>query len=252
MEEYFSSPRALLERARENIKEFDERTMAFFKANNYERFERLDEATGEYCHGFSFVAIFEPKVTVVAFDVLNNLRSTLDHIVYASAEALGHPDPRQTKFPFGDTEQAAERDAKTCHPDEEMRSYLLSFKPYKDGGNYLLWGLNQLRNIKNHRRLLTPKFDVNGVTISHGVFRAPISSCFEWNAAGTDYVYLRTRRAGETNYQLSVQPGMRFRDVPVLEDEHAPTMFHRLADEIAGIIDGVERETSRILNGRNL
>lgn len=252
MEEYFNSSRALIERARENLDEFNRRTIAFFVANPYSRFERLDPTTGEYCHVISMVATFEPSVTVVAFDVVNNLRSALDHAVYASAEALGHTNLRHTKFPFGDNEQSAERDAKGCHPEEAMQSYLLSFKPHKDvGGDDLLWGLNQLRNIKNHRRLLTPRFDVNNITISHGTFTSSLRPCSEWNAAGTELTYLRSGKPGETGYDLSVAPRVKFSDIPVLKDVHAPGMFNKLADDIAGIIAGVEQETARILLQRN-
>ena len=53
-----------------------------------------------------------PDLKQIVFDITNNLRSALDHAVFASTVALTGQELDKTKFPFGDTEKDASNDAK--------------------------------------------------------------------------------------------------------------------------------------------
>ena len=109
---------------------------------------------------FKIVAVPEvpPMISVIAGDILFNLRSALDHLAFQLV--IANPACTSKKgiyFPFGENE-----------PDymaSESRGVIETFaktaveridalKPYK-GGNDFLWWLCRLNNIDKHRLLIT-------------------------------------------------------------------------------------------------
>lgn len=99
-----------------------------------------------------------------AGDVVNNLRSSLDHLVYQLADAYTPNCPikalERTAFPIGEDEDgyklAKRRIASVVHP--EAMVVIDGMEPYKGGskpGSEALYTLNKLNNISKHRMLLT-------------------------------------------------------------------------------------------------
>jgi hypothetical protein len=124
-----------------------------------------DPMTGEKVPKTIFRENIPLVIPCIVFDIVNGLRASLDHAVYACAVSLNKSvDPKHVKFPFGDTYTEAantfDRDGKGVPAG--IRDFLLDFKPYKEG-NEALWRLNKIRNQKIHRTLapmgqLTSKF----------------------------------------------------------------------------------------------
>jgi hypothetical protein len=176
------------------------------------------------------------------------LRSALDHAVFASTHILtGYDGEGGTKFPFGgDNEAEARGDAKRrCkHVPAQMVEYLLKFEPYRDG-NPLLYGLNKLRNTKNHRVLIP----MVATTVKGGTFtvkEATVSS-LKWdretNSLKTLHEPSPTIAPGATGtlFRLEALIGSG-----TFTGEPALGIFDRLISEINRVLSGIEAETARL------
>ena len=98
------------------------------------------------------VASFE--LLAIAGDIVQNLRSALDHLAYQLAE-VGSPGSTPSEwvaFPIvrdaKDYESAKARKVKGMRP--EAIKAIDSLKPYQ-GGNEALWRLHELNNVDKHR-----------------------------------------------------------------------------------------------------
>lgn len=249
----FESPRALLRRAVEHIQELEARFRTFIAREPYAHFVRPDLQTGRNAHGVRFVEAVPTTITVVAYDAVNTLRSTLDHAVYASAVALGHSDPRSTKFPFADTEANVRRYAADGHPDEAMQEHLAKLAPHsQEGGNHLLWALNKLRNLKNHRKLVQFEMHIRDLKASDMIsFGGGVKMSYEWNTEHDELVFMYTDPSGQySGYKLEIETIIEIGALDVLAGKPAAARLYELAQISAEIIDGIEEETHRIKQGR--
>jgi hypothetical protein len=101
------------------------------------------------------IASFE--LLAVAGDIIQNLRSSLDHLVYHLVEVGTRQTPGDnTGFPIvrdpKDYESAKARKVKGARP--EAIKAIDTLKPYK-GGNDALWRLHDLSNMDKHRFIVT-------------------------------------------------------------------------------------------------
>lgn len=183
---------------------------------------------------------------LIVFDLTQNLRSALDHAVYASTNVLtGYEGEGGTKFPFGDTPEAAKDDAKKkCRKvPPEMVDYLLTFKPHADG-NPVLYGLNKLRNTKSHRVLVTDS--VASTKVTTAIVDKAETTLFAWHglAQGIQKTVQQTifPPGTEANFfRLEVLIG-----TGTFKEEPALSVFNRMFSEVERIVSAIEAETMRL------
>ena len=94
----------------------------------------------------------------MAGDIIQNLRSSLDHLAYGLVIASGGKPTTSTMFPISEhvpatPEEEASFGRKVKGMRKEAVDLIRSIKPYK-GGNDALWRLHRLNNIDKHRLLL--------------------------------------------------------------------------------------------------
>lgn len=183
----------------------------------------------------------------IVFDLVNNLRSALDHAVFASTLALTGEERAGTKFPFGDTRTELDGDVKRkCkNVPRQMLDFLLAFEAHRDG-NPLLWGLNKLRNTKSHR-VLVP-FAATVALSGEGEPTPGITPVREWDpSAGRLQVSLDRAPGVEAGgviyaFRLEVLIGTgTFRGEPAL------SIFDRMLGEVERVVSAIEAETTRLL-----
>jgi hypothetical protein len=102
-------------------------------------------------------------IAVITGDVVQNLRSALDHLAYhlvwvgIGRQPTGR-EARDISFPIIDTESPTEyetaRERKVMGMRKDAIEAIDALKPYK-GGDDLLWPLHKLNNIDKHRMLIT-------------------------------------------------------------------------------------------------
>lgn len=107
------------------------------------------------------VAIIPFDMLAVAGDILHNLRSALDHVVYhlalVKSPNVGDDILHRVEFPIGETlekyESLRERKIQGVIEPRAVK-FIDVLKPYK-GGTEAFWTLNELNNIDKHRSLIS-------------------------------------------------------------------------------------------------
>ncbi len=148
---------AKLERAEQHIDEVDAAVEAFLKSNPYE--VRVDEQPELSKRIYRLVRVDDVPVavSVLAGEVLYQLRSTLDHTIWRLVLAAGNTPTSATSFPIADnaTKYKSLIDSgKVDGIPDAAKKRIDAIKPY-GGGNEDLWLLGKLNNIDKHRLLLT-------------------------------------------------------------------------------------------------
>lgn len=126
------------------------------RGSDFVRFED-DRTKRERSYYLTKLPDIPPEVPLVAGDVLQNLRSSLDHVACHLVTVGGGTATTSTYFPIAKTSviyhsPRCREKIKGARPD--AIKYLDSFQPYK-GGTHLLWELHALNNVDKHRLLLT-------------------------------------------------------------------------------------------------
>ena len=127
-----------------------------YRGSDFVRFED-DGTKRERSYYLIKLPDIPPEVRLITGDVLQNLRSSLDHIACHLVAVGGGKVTTRTYFPIAKTSATYQsprcrEKIKGARPD--AIKYLDSFQPYK-GGTHLLWELHALNNVDKHRLLLT-------------------------------------------------------------------------------------------------
>lgn len=148
-----------LERARRHIQELADVIDAYHAKDPY--VARLEHGDGEREYALRSYFAHEPpeELSVIIGDCLQNMRMSLEHVVWALAKQELGRDPGHTAFPICKTREDFERRSKKDlkHVPETARLVVGSLQPYRTGGEdpegEPLWQLNEYANIDRHRQL---------------------------------------------------------------------------------------------------
>jgi hypothetical protein len=147
--------RPKIDRANKHICDLDVALGAFFDSRPYSAEFKDDLNAGQRIYYISTLQDVPAEIICIVADVLQNLRSALDHLAYQLVLAAhGTPDTN-TAFPVFDdpAKYKAESTRKVKGMRQQAVDAIEAVKPYK-GGNDLLWRLHRLNNIDKHRLLL--------------------------------------------------------------------------------------------------
>jgi hypothetical protein len=146
-------------RAEKHIHELKTALEEFYARKPYGIGKKIDANTRDQIYYLTRIDPVPLPISLIIGDVLQNLRSALDHLAYALVtKAIAPTLPNKyLTFPIMDTAKqymAPEGRGKIeCAGDDAMK-IIDSFKPYK-GGNDLIWQLSRLNIGDKHRLLLT-------------------------------------------------------------------------------------------------
>ena len=150
-----------LERAEKHISDLVAE-MSAFQGKHRDFIGRKVDAQGDQVIYVKYVPKVPLIISAIAGDILQNLRSTLDHlafrIVTSPKRSTSITIPlKDIYFPFGETMNeylTSPRRGVIESASAEAVKRIDALKPYK-GGNDSLWHLVRLNNIDKHRLLLT-------------------------------------------------------------------------------------------------
>ena len=146
-----------LSRARKHYAELQAAQTSFFSTGPYKISARTNEA-GKLVYYLSHVADVPDELALIAGDVIQNLRSALDHLAYDLwvREANGLGREGKIYFPIDRDEASYNRNkaGKTEGISAQSRAVIDSLRPYA-GGNDALWRIHTLNNRDKHRLLVT-------------------------------------------------------------------------------------------------
>lgn len=158
MTDRLAGVRAKIARADEHIHDLEGRLKTFFGKHPYKVAVQRDPKTRKPIYYLAGVEDVPPDIALVVGDVIQNLRSALDHLAYQLVlVGTGKPGPFfHVYFPIFDS--APEYKAGKTRQIKGMRQEAIdavdAIKPYK-GGNDTLWQLHSLNRIDKHRLILT-------------------------------------------------------------------------------------------------
>ncbi|MER8453765.1 hypothetical protein NKG60_27960 [Mesorhizobium sp. M1428] len=256
LDSLFDSPSALIDHARDHIKDAEDRCRAFFEATPYTKVIDVDFEKREEIHKLRLSAKLPAKISAVVKDATGNLRDALDHAVFASAVAIsGNVNPSDTGFPFakdanGVTGELHGKRLRGNPP--EIRPFLASLNPHETG-NALLWSLNKIRNPNTHRVIIpvgaatiAGDASMNGFHIIGGL-RFGYS---RWHPTTNEVEFLRVGIGSIVNYQVDITSHVAFGDIETLRGKEIIGTLLAMATEVERIVSGIKAETARILRER--
>jgi hypothetical protein len=150
-----------VEWAKKHLTELEREIDAFLATEPY-KIETRPDSDQPNCSRYYVASVpseHPTSISLIAGDVLFNLRAALDHLAYQLALANGTTDEkilRQTYFPIFDDAKKFHKDLKARTPglSQAARDAIKDVKPYKEG-NPALWQLHNLNNRDKHRALVT-------------------------------------------------------------------------------------------------
>jgi hypothetical protein len=168
----FDRIRAKVTRAEQHVQDFNRAVIAFRASNPYEVGIKIDSEAGERVYYLASIGAVPPELAAIAADVLQNLRSSLDHIVYqlfidanplASAEDL-----KRCHYPItaAASEYGALRSRNVKGVRQDAIDAIDATEPYKGGRGHALWQLSQLNNTDKHHLLIAVAFYFEGIYLS--------------------------------------------------------------------------------------
>jgi hypothetical protein len=163
-------PRLKLDRAKKHLNDLEEGVNRFFETDPYELFVEDNLEAGQRQHKIRRVDPVPDALGLIAGDVIHNLRSALDHLVWQLVIANGKkPDDMRTEFPVWSKEAGFKKGkpGRAKGISKEALNVLYGLKPYQ-GGNDALWLLHQLDIVDKHRLLLAVASVAKGVVIDFG------------------------------------------------------------------------------------
>jgi hypothetical protein len=150
--------------AQTHIDALTERTKAYLASKPYDLSHTVDERRGDQVLAIARVEPIPAEWSLVLGDIVHNLRSALDALVYALARAhLGRTptdtEARQIQFPIVDRPDQWEGECKRWlrHIAPAAQLLIERCQPYHDANPrevHLLAALRDLSNIDKHRHLI--------------------------------------------------------------------------------------------------
>lgn len=225
--------RRKVNRAKHHIEELDGRIRAFFNDGPapYPVIRKEEPETGDLTFKLGKCSPIPDDFPTIIGDVLQNLRTALDHLAWQLVLANNRTPTGQTAFPIAENLEKFEamRDRKVEGMSQDAIDKICALKPY-GGGNEDLWGLHELNNVDKHRLL----FVVGAAHIGIGV---DVSKFFRNISVPSQYFILKP-----ADYAWPLKDGTElFRIMKQARDAHGdenPTFTFQIAFGDAEIMKG--------------
>ena len=149
---------AKVERAKHHVQELNDSLQGFFATHPYVIGTKRNPETRQLIYYLVSVREVPKMIDVIGGEVLQSLRSALDHLAYQLVlVGTGQPGPfNHVYFPIFNSAQ--EYESGKTRQIQGMRQDAIdaidAVKPYK-GGNDALWQLHRLNIVDKHRLLVT-------------------------------------------------------------------------------------------------
>jgi hypothetical protein len=155
-ERAFLAPFEKTERAKTQIQDLKIAIKSFFESVSYQVVREVDPEAIEEIWGFQITTKIPGALSIMAGEILHNLRSALDQLAAELAVRIAKRTESKVEFPFGrdfnEFETALRKQKKLPLAALPL---IRALKPYK-GGDPLLWLLHSANRTDKHRMGLVP------------------------------------------------------------------------------------------------
>ena len=243
-----------LDRAKDHQRDLEAEVRGYIDKKPYAVQTKRDPNTRRLIYFVACAREVPPKISAIAGDVLQNLRSTLDHLAFELFKRGGGTgDGKHVYFPIFDDAAAYQSGStgKTAGMKQDAINAIHATKPYK-GGNDLLWKLHRLNIVDKHRSLFTvgaafQSLDITASMVQSMKAAAPEMATFPWPS-----LFLRPAdrmfplKVGDELFidlpDAEVNPGMQFRfDVAlgepgIVEGDAIIEALQQMIDEVGNTV----------------
>ncbi len=161
--------RAKVTRAKQHVREFQLALATFYKTRPYEVGVKIDAETGQRIYYVSKVDSIPDPLEAIAADIIQNLRTPLDHIAYQLVlDARGGTKPDwKVYYPISKTasDYHATRKGQIKGVRQEVIDAIAATEPYEGGKGHALWQLNELNKPDKHELLIAAGNFFGGVSV---------------------------------------------------------------------------------------
>jgi hypothetical protein len=144
-------------RANKHIAELQTAILAFKATDPHEVSAKRDPQTRKLIYYVHKADPVPDDIALIAGDVLQNLRSAVDHLAYQLVLAAGNTPDTSTSFPIFDTPDKYKSgvQGKVKGMAETAVKAIDIVEPYQGGKGEILWRIHRLNNIDKHRLIFT-------------------------------------------------------------------------------------------------
>jgi hypothetical protein len=200
-----------------------------------------DSQTGELLYRLANDPVIDPAIPLLAGEVMQSLRSSLDYLACALVVANGNQPHRGTYFPISENAPGSKGyddsfAGKVRGIHENAIRIINRVKPYK-GGNHFLWAVHELNSREKHRLLFTVGAYVSnfGITQHIDATNPPLEVLERMaRAYASDETWIEIRKA---TYPLKAG-GELLRDRPDAKPNNDAKFFIQVALNETGVFEG--------------
>jgi hypothetical protein len=223
MADPLADARLKLKRAHEHLQSTDS---AFYWFNRDKPYRIVAEPNQEGTHKVvkvRFQGLSIERLAVISADAIHNMHSALDHLACAlAARNKFSGDMRNIYFPIQQSERAFEspgsKGAIQAQFGLDVLEFLVELKPYQ-GGNDVLWAVNELDRIDKHQAIIKLKFAHQVTSVKEegtGAFEVFLKP--QWASADEDVEVARYPVDSNPEYRIQVISAVAFGHVDALND----------------------------------
>jgi hypothetical protein len=216
--------RAVVTRAKQNLRDFELGLKAFYDSTPYEVRHKIDPQAPKRIYYLAKLTPVPFELTAIARDVIHNLRSPLDHIADAlvSDARAGAPPNWVVYYPISGSASnyPATRRGKIKGVRQEIIDAIDATEPYKGGKGHALWQLNELDKLGKHRDLLSAAVVEDGVDLK-SMFKEISTVMPDWFLDTGPGIFLR----GATPRPLNVGDTIRIESLDMKVDNNRRFSF---------------------------
>ncbi|AIL99453.1 hypothetical protein DU99_08570 [Sinorhizobium meliloti] len=243
----FRSPLQRISWSNKLADELERGAAEFLRSKPFQQVSEKD-SNGNELQKIRFTAAIPDDLSNLAADAADSLRQALDQTAYACAAAVKQ-NPKRTHFPFGGDPESVERalsNGQSSDIPRELAQVIIATRPHKKG-DVLLWGLNRLRNVNQHR-LLEPIGIVAGL-LNLNIERASGSAQIQlpqWDAEKREIVLAKIGQGSKLIYRVDVSFDLAFGNVELFSGQPAVPILRRLSARVSRIVQDISQEAFRL------
>jgi hypothetical protein len=246
----FASPQRRLTRAKEHIADVESSVGVFFDTKPYARFVERN-AKGLEEHKVRLTVNLPDRITDIAYEAIEALRSSLDQAAYAVAVASGVKRLDLVYFPIADDasqlQDVMRGRLKDFPPD--ILTLFRTFKPYP-GGNDMIWALNRVRRQAAHRLIVPVGTATAGAFVKHVSISRPmplkVFNVPRWDSEKNEMICLITGPGVDLEYDIDLTFFIAFGPVEGVAGLPVVDTLYAMAGEVERIIVNTEAEMRRL------
>lgn len=154
------------ERANEHLHNLDSEIATFIASEPYKVAAKRDPQTRKIIYFVNSVEPMPARIAAIVGDIIQNLRSALDHLAYQLVLVNGGVPTKTTAFPIFDTLEKynVAKIGMVKGMSAAAKDAIDAAKPYQSG-NLTLWQIYRLNNIDKHRQLLLAGARFHGIDV---------------------------------------------------------------------------------------